>query len=280
MGIQAVQGGKQKATAVCRAELSLGCPGRRRWGRESRQIGSRNTVWKKHYCYKLDSGSQHNASAETTGQDKTLQSCHNQQIITECRKAQGWESTILLIPLEKIIGWETSLQKPERQAGMWLLTPSRAHESTAVCQMQGHLTYIHCSRGVPLAGQPTLDTPFSLSTYPRKSRLPPNSDFSSIQPRFSIRELTWKFSPALRSSSEHRLLQLSCDLSHVWYSQASLKGGTEPQVWPTAPKSEFHRKDLWKTSKASTTPHRNGHILPLGTFLFWYTVIHHSATCP
>lgn len=100
--------------------------------------------------------------------------------------------------------------------------------------------------------------------------------FRFLQPRFSIRELTWKVSPALRTSSECRLLLLSWHLSQVWHSQASLKGGTEPKVWPTAPKSELHWKDLWEKLKAAFYNatqkwSHSSHLIHLGTFLFWYT---------
>lgn len=142
------------------------------------------------------------------------------------------------------------------------------------------LTHIHCSTRVPLAVQPTLDTPFSLAIYPRKSRLPPNLHFTSIQPTFSIRELTWKVSPALRTGSEHSLLLLSCDLSHAWHSQEGQSHGSGP----LHQNQGFRWKNLRKTLKAAFyTTWKWSHCPTSFTWVLFCSdtpVIHHSATCP
>lgn len=132
-----------------------------------------------------------------------------------------------------------------------------------------------------LAVQPTLDISFSLSIYPKKSRLPSNLDFSSIKPRFSIRELTWKFSPAQSIAS--------CN-SPVIYSTSEIlklpsKEGQSHRSGPLHQSQSSTEKIYGKHKKQhSTTLHRNGPILPTSStwvlFSFDTPVIHHSATCP
>lgn len=258
----------RRQLGACRAEPSLGCPGRRKagkWFQKHRmrkalllQIGFRKAT----QCICWDCWPGQN-SAELS----QLANNHRVQKSSALRIHHFTDST-----WKKYWVGDKSQETRKTDRDVTADTFQSTWEHCWVPDARTpHLH--HCSRWVPLAGQPTLVTHFSLGIYPRKSRLPPNLDFSSIQHRFSIRELTWKFSPAIRSSSEHSLLQLSCDLSHAWHSQASLKEGTEPWVWPIAPKSKLHWKDLWKTLKAAFyTLHRNGHILPT-SFIWVFSVL-------